>query len=192
MSKSNFVHIVCILDRSGSMGSLAVEVINSFNHFIQEQKAEPGKAKLTLVLFDNEIKTVYDRIKLKDVPELTSTEYYARGLTSLYDAIGTTLNRIEDDNVMVLIQTDGHENSSREYSQSDIKSLIEAKEDQGWDFTFLGANIDAADVGTGFGLSLDKTVQYAASNAGVSNAFVSMDASTKMYRNAKAEEFKLQ
>lgn len=187
--KQNAVHIVCILDRSGSMSSLQTEVINSFNTFLKEQQAEKGKAFLTLVLFDDRYDIIHDRVNIKDVPKLDSQTYFARGMTGLYDAIGKTVNSIIDKDVMVLIQTDGYENSSQEYNQKAIKELITKKENLGWDFIFLGANIDTMAEGSKMGLAASKSVSFQANSAGVEMAYMTMDMSTKAYRNAKLEEW---
>ncbi len=185
----NAVHIICILDRSGSMGRLTTEVIGSFNNFLKEQKAEDGKAYLTLVLFDNKYEVVYDRIDLMEVPDLTPEVYFARGMTAMYDAIGITINSCKDKDVMVLIQTDGYENASHEYGKTDIKKLITAKEALGWDFIFLGANIDTVAEGSNIGISSAKSVSFEANARGIDMAYSSMDSSTKMYRNMKSAEW---
>ena len=186
MSKKNSVEIICILDRSGSMGSLQTEVINSYNEFIRDQQKEKGKANVTLVLFDDKYEVVYENKNIKKVPELTSETYFARGMTGLFDAIGKAVNKSQSEDAMVLIQTDGQENSSQEWNKESIKKLIKEKEDLGWDFLFLGANIDAAAEGSSFGMMASKTMQYDASVNGVQDAFVSMSNITKSYRSSKA------
>jgi len=185
----NAVHIICVLDRSGSMASLSDEVINSFNHFLKEQQSEKGKAYLTLVLFDDRYEVVYDRVNLKNVKPIDSSIYYARGMTGLYDAIGKAINSNTDKDAMVLIQTDGHENSSHEYNQDSIKKLIKKKEDIGWDFIFLGANIDTKTEGFKMGITASKSVSFEASANGVEQAYFSMDTATKLYRSAKLNEW---
>lgn len=149
--------IVCILDRSGSMGNMANEVINSFNYFIQKQKELPGTStqdKLTLVLFDDNYEVVHDKIYLLNTPKLTSSTYYVRGMTSLNDAICKAVNNIDKSskNVIVLIQTDGQENSSKEFTTEYTKKLIKEKELLGWEFNFVGAGLDAFKNGETFGL----------------------------------------
>jgi len=187
--KAPVIDIICILDRSGSMRPLQVEVINSFNKFVKDQLKEKGKAKLTLVLFDDKYEIIHDRIKLKDVPDLTEEVYFARGMTSLMDAVGKTITTSKAKDAMVLIQTDGYENSSHEYNQAAIKKLIKEKEDQGWDFMFLGANINAADTGAGYGLHFSKTTQFVSNKAGIKMSFASMGMSSTNYRSMKAKEF---
>ena len=187
-NKNNSVHIICILDRSGSMASLQNEVINSFNNFLETQKSEKGKAYLSLVLFDDQYEVIYDKVNIKKVCPIDNTIYYARGMTSLYDAIGKTISSICDKNVMVLIQTDGNENSSQEYSQNAIKNIITSKEQLGWDFTFLGANIDTVKEGSKMGLSASKSISFAPTSRGVEMAYNTMSNSTSMYRSLKEDE----
>lgn len=176
-------HIICMLDRSGSMQSLQNEVINSFNNFIEKQK-KSGKAFLTLVLFDDEYSLILDKVKLETVKPIDESIYFARGMTALYDAIGKTLNRYPaEEKALVLIQTDGAENSSQEFKKADIKRIIEEKEKNNWEFVFLGANIDASSEGLSIGLSSDKTVQFAASANGIRDAYASMNATSNLYKN---------
>jgi len=184
--KKDKVQIVCILDMSGSMRDLATEVINSFNHFISEQKKLKGKAEVTLVLFDHVIEKPYYKVKLKDVKDIDETLYKPRGMTALYDAIGLTVEEFsEHKDVVLLIQTDGEENSSKEYTQSIIKDMIKDKEQDGWDITFLGANIDAKAVGSSLGVSLLKSVQYSNSADGIHEAFACMSKMSSDYRAKK-------
>jgi uncharacterized protein with von Willebrand factor type A (vWA) domain len=131
--------IICILDRSGSMRGSENEVINSFNKFIKDQKKIEGKAKVTLVLFDNEYEMPWRRIPLKDTPKLTKELYYTRGMTALNDSIGKTINDFsKKKKVIMLIQTDGFENCSREFSTDQVKKLIKKKKK--WEFVFIGSN----------------------------------------------------
>jgi hypothetical protein len=181
------VQIICILDRSGSMGSLASDVIGSYNTFIEQQKNEPGEAEVTLVLFDTMYEVVYDKIDVKNVPELTKEVYFARGGTALLDAIGRAVSTCTAKDAMVLIQTDGEENSSREYTKDMIKKLIDEKETAGWDFIFLGANIDAISAGDSFGMKMGKSVQYTANSVGMKVAFDTMSNATSLYRSSKMD-----
>lgn len=183
--KQSAVEIVCILDRSGSMKSLENEVIGSFNHFIETQKKEAGKANVTLVLFDDQYEVVYNSISIKKVPELTSKEYYVRGMTGMYDAIGKAINNCTAKDAMVLIQTDGYENSSKEYTGQQIKTLIKEKEDAGWDFIFLGADIDVSMEASKFGMSASKSFTYTKSADGMNDAFRAMSNATSSYRASR-------
>jgi len=140
--------ILCIMDRSSSMSSIMPEAVNAFNEFVQKQKALPGKANLTLVAFDNHYEVKYDSIDLNSVPLLTINQVQPRGMTALNDAIGRTINRAKDSRkTIVLIQTDGEENCSQEFDNEQVKALINAKKELGWEFIFIGAGIDAFDVG---------------------------------------------
>lgn len=182
------VQIISIIDMSGSMGMLQTEVIGAFNNFIAEQKKLKGKAEVTLVLFDDRyiIPEGFNKVKLKDTPELTKDIYKPSGMTSLYDAIGKTINNFEGyKDVIMLIQTDGEENCSKEFKQPDVKSMIHKKESEGWDITFLGANIDARSVGASIGLVAAKSIQYSFDTNGINEAFATMACSTAEYRGSK-------
>lgn len=140
------LHLVSILDRSGSMGGTESEVIGAYNAFIKEQLVLLGdknvESTATLVLFDNKVEEVYFQTPLHEVPELTSDVYFVRGMTALYDAIGTTIAKFEgEENVIFFIETDGAENSSHEYSGISLKAVVEAKKAAGWEFIFAGADL---------------------------------------------------
>ena len=175
--------IICILDRSGSMASLAPEVINSFNEFINDQKELPGKAKVTLVLFDNQYDVVHDRIALQEMATLNKDLYFARGMTALNDAIGKTIYGVDKKRkkVIVLIQTDGLENASHEFVNEDIKALVKEKEELGWKFVFLGANVDSFDEGMGRGIK--SAVDFDPTADGVKFAYSTMSDTTRAYRS---------
>lgn len=181
--KSIPTHIMCILDRSGSMSHLATDVIGSFNTFLNEQKSLDGEAFMTLVLFDNEYEVVYDKINLKDVKEIDSKIYFTRGMTALYDAVGKTIASNTDEKAIVLIQTDGAENSSKEYTKDSVKKLVEEKEKAGWKFIFVGANIDAASESAAIGIAKNCSVQFEANSAGLRSAYCSMSFATSDYRS---------
>jgi len=168
------------------MQSMMHEMIGAFNAFVEEQRQQPGEAVLDLYIFDNIIEKVYSDIKLRDVPPLTSEKAFARGSTSLNDAIGIAITSVGDyDDVIVLIQTDGYENSSQEYSTLQIKELIAAKEAAGWDFTFTGAGVDAFSMGAGYGLTADKCLSVSKDLIGA-NAYLSANSTrTSLYRSSK-------
>lgn len=187
--KSDKLQIVCILDMSGSMTPIADEVIGSFNHFIEEQKKLEGKAEVTLVVFDGIIEVPLDKVKLKKVQPIDSTIYKPRGMTALYDAIGKTIQNFDEyKDVVLLIQTDGAENSSQEFTQSVVQEMVKNKEAEGWDITFLGANIDAKSVGASLGVALHKSVQYTADTNGIQEAFACMSMMSSDYRATKLGE----
>jgi len=171
--------LVFILDRSGSMYGLEKDTIGGFNSMLEKQKAEEGEAVVTTVLFDNNYELVHDRFPLKHVAALTEKEYYVGGSTALLDAVGSTIQKISNvqkrlpaaskaDKVIFVIITDGMENSSLEYSYDSVKKLIEKhKTKYGWEFMFLGANIDAVAEAARFGVGEDRAVTYACDSAGV-------------------------
>ena len=170
--------LVFILDRSGSMAGLETDTIGGFNAMIEKQKKEAGEALVTTVLFDNESVTVHDRIPLQEVPPLTEKEYFTRGCTALLDAVGGTIRHIanihryirrEDvpEQTLFVITTDGYENASRYYDYDKVRRLIEhEKTKYGWEFLFLGANIDAAAEAKRFGIAADRAADYKCDTAG--------------------------
>lgn len=183
---NNSTELVVILDRSGSMQRLAEDTIGGFNSLIENQRKLEGKCTVTTVLFDNKVEILYQGKNIKEVPTLTSKEYFARGSTALLDAIGITINETNSrissmkeekpNKVLVAITTDGLENSSNEYSYSSIKSLIEEKKKKlGWDFIFLGANIDAIGEANKFGIERDMAMNIKATKVGQKYAFESIN-----------------
>ena len=169
--KMNEVEIVFILDRSGSMGGLEEDTIGGYNSFIKNKKNL--NAKLTTVLFDNEIEILHDREDIKKVKPLTNKDYYVRGCTALMDAIGTSINRIskvaEGKKVIFVITTDGLENASKEYNKKQIKKMIEKRKD--WEFMYLGANIDSYDEASSIGIRKERVSNYKASSKGTRKMF---------------------
>lgn len=171
-TNNNLTEMVFILDRSGSMYGLEKDTIGGFNSMLLKQKKEDGEAFVTTVLFDNEYQILHDRLPVKEVPEMTDNEYKPRGSTALIDAIGRTIRHIvnihkyqrKEDvpaNTIFVIITDGMENASHIYSSEKVKSMIEhEKEKYGWEFIFLGANIDAIETARHFGISGDRAVNY--------------------------------
>ena len=171
--------MVFILDRSGSMSGLESDTIGGFNSMIEKQKKE-GDAIVSTVLFSNDVEILHDRVGLKDVGKMTDREYYVTGSTSLLDAVGGTIERIKhvqtcDENIpgttFFVIITDGHENSSREYSYSKVRSLIESQKKEGWDFLFLGANIDVAEEAERIGIRRMNAVNYNCDPRGISDMY---------------------
>ena len=164
--------LVFILDRSGSMSGLEKDTIGGFNSMIEKQKREDGQALVSTVLFDNESVVIHDRLPLDRVPPLTEREYYTRGCTALLDAVGGAIHHIgnihkyarrEDvpEKTLFIITTDGYENASRRYDYEKVKKMIQhEKEKYGWEFLFLGANIDAAAEAKRFGIDEDRAVTY--------------------------------
>ena len=176
--KKDLTELVFILDRSGSMSGLEGDTIGGYNAMLEKQKKEQGEAVITTVLFDDKYELLHDRINLKGIQPITEKEYYVRGTTALLDAVGRTISKIvnvqkhtaEDEraeNVMFVITTDGMENASREYSYEKVRRMIEhQKSKHGWEFIFLGANIDAVDTAERFGIGQDRAVNYNADSDG--------------------------
>lgn len=187
------LHIVSILDRSGSMGGTEKEVIGAYNAFVEEQKklAEKNdiKADMTLVLFDNQYEQVYTKLRIDQVPTLDEKTYFVRGMTALYDAIGKTIAEFEGSKkVIFFIETDGYENSSKEFSQSTLRSIVEKKKAEGWDFNFVGADLDKATVqsmGSAFGIDASKTVAFDKSHLGYATRNAAFASATMAYVNEK-------
>ena len=164
--------LVFILDRSGSMSGLEADTIGGFNSMIAKQKKESGEAFVSTVLFDNESTVIHDRLPLGEVPPMTEKEYFTRGCTALLDAVGGAIHHIgnihkyarpEDvpEKTLFVITTDGQENSSRRYNYETVRRMIDhEKEKYGWEFLFLGANIDAVETAKHFGIGADRAVNY--------------------------------
>ena len=202
--KKNLTEIVFILDRSGSMAGLEDDTIGGFNAMIEKQKGEPGEAYVSTVLFDNVSEVIHDRVDIQKIEPMTRQEYYVRGSTALLDAVGGAIHHIgnvhkyarpEDrpEKTLFVITTDGMENASRHYSYERVKMMIERNTDKyGWEFLFLGANIDAAKEAARFGIRADRAANYHADSTGtavvyeaVSEAVCSVRASRPMSKEWK-------
>lgn len=164
--------LVFILDRSGSMAGLERDTIGGFNSMLEKQRKEPGDAVVSTVLFDTRVEVIHDRVALADVPDLTDREYYVRGCTALLDAVGGAIHHIGNvhkyarrenvpEKTLFIITTDGMENASRRYTYDKVRRMIEhEKEKYGWEFLFLGANIDAAAEAKRFGIDASMAANY--------------------------------
>ena len=184
--KKNLTELVFILDRSGSMAGLEGDTIGGFNAMIEKQRGEPGEAVISTVLFDNETEVIHDRVSLDRVPALTEKEYDVRGCTALLDAVGGAIHHIgnvhkyarEEDRpekTLFVITTDGLENASRRYTYDKVKAMIERqREKYGWEFLFLGANIDAAREAARFGIRADCAADYHADSIGTEAVYESV------------------
>jgi uncharacterized protein YegL len=180
---TQLIEIGFVLDRSGSMSSMAVEAIGGINGFLDSQQKLPGDARLTLVLFDHEYLVMYDGCPLKDVPPLNDHTYVPRGCTALLDAIGRTINTIGErldktpeaerpGKVIIAILTDGLENASQEFSPEQIRLMIEhQREKYAWEFIYLGANQDAIMVGERMGIASGCAVKFDEAPGGTATAF---------------------
>ena len=195
--KNNIVDIVFILDRSGSMGGLESDTIGGFNSMLEKQRKIEGKAFITTVLFDDEYELLHDRVNIAKVNNITEKEYFVRGSTALLDAIGKTIAKekaIQDtleknekaDKVLFIIITDGLENASREYNSATVKKLIETqKEKYGWEFLFLGANIDAIETANTIGISAERAVNYKSDSIGTKKNYDTLNKAVEEVRSGK-------
>lgn len=177
--KKGLTELVYVLDRSGSMAGLEHDTIGGFNGMLERQKKEKGEAFVTTVLFDDQYEVLHDHLPIQAVRSMTEKDYYVRGCTALYDAVGKTIQKIiniqrstaaeeQAEKVIFVITTDGFENASREYSCSRLKSMIEyQKARYGWEFIFLGANMDAVQEARQFGINADRSVTYENDGEGV-------------------------
>lgn len=194
MSKKGFSEIVCIIDRSGSMGLIRDDAIHGFNIFLDEQKKLPEEATLTFVQFDTEYEVIHENKPLRDVPNLDQSTYVPRGMTALLDAVGKTIESVgrrlsntpeenRPQKVIFAILTDGEENSSRQFALAKIKEMItHQKETYQWEFIFLGANQDVFAEATKIGIDPAHTASFVASGAGVRSGYTTMSNTVKGLR----------
>ena len=183
---NNKTELVFILDKSGSMSGLESDTIGGFNSMLEKQKAEEGSAHVTTVLFDNRIELLHDRLPIACVNPLTNKDYSVGGTTALLDAVGTTIERINEiqmaetpdnraDKVIFVITTDGFENASRKYSYPTLKSLIESQQKEfNWEFIFLGANMDAVAEAAKIGIQADRSASFVNDSEGIATNYDSV------------------
>ncbi|MBR4702857.1 MAG: VWA domain-containing protein [Oscillospiraceae bacterium] len=202
--KKNCTELVFILDRSGSMAGLEPDTIGGFNAMIEKQKKEAGECHVSTILFGSDSQVVHDRLPLAEVPPMTDKEYFVGGCTALLDAIGGAVKHIETihkyareedvpKHTLFVITTDGMENASRKFSSDEVKKLIRRKQEEGWEFLFLAANIDAVETARSFGIGEDRAVNYTPDAAGtqlnyevVGEAVASFRASRPLAKSWKA------
>mgnify|MGYP000959390996 CR=1 FL=1 len=182
--------LVFILDRSGSMSGLESDTIGGFNGMIAQHRSEGGDVLVSTVLFDHENEVIHDRVRIAEVPTLTDKEYYTRGCTALLDAMGDGIRHIKNVHkyarpedrparTMFIITTDGMENSSTRYTADQVRAMVKKQEKEaGWEFVFLGANIDAVQVAGGLGIRAENAVEFACDAAGVRENFASLSRMT--------------
>ena len=191
--------IICIIDRSGSMTSIAKDAIGGFNTFLEEQKRIPGEASLTFIQFNTEYEVVHENMPLNNVPVLDENTFRPRGATALLDAVGKTIDntgkRLADmseenrpDKVIVAILTDGQENSSTQYNRSKVKEMIQhQKEQYQWEFIFLAANQDAFAEAISLGINTKDTFNFQATSVGTRSAYKNMSNAVSQYRTKDKE-----
>lgn len=192
--KEKMTELVFILDRSGSMYSLTADTIGGFNSLIEKQRGEEGECVVSTVLFNSKCKVLHDRVPLEKIPLMTGADYRTSGNTALIDAIGGAIRHIgnvhkyarkEDvpQNTLFVIITDGMENASHIYTSDNVKKMIERqKEKYGWEFLFIGANIDAVETAKSFGISRDRATNYISDAKGTDVTYGAVSAAVSMMR----------
>lgn len=192
--KQNHTDITVVLDRSGSMSSVADDTIGGFNRFLNDQRTAAGTAVITLHQFDHEFETMIKGIDVRSAHELTDKTFVPRGNTALLDAIGRAIgdtgNRMNAlpeneraDKVVFVIITDGHENASHEYDHAKVFEMISHQRDKyKWEFVFLGANQDAIKAATNLGMAGANAMTYAANSVGTRSAFASTSSNLRSLR----------
>ena len=193
--RKNLTELVFNRERTRSMGGLEMDTIGGFNAMIEKQRGEPGEAFVSTVLFDNQSEVIHDRIPIGKMPQLTDKEYYVRGCTALLDAVGSAIHHIgnvhkyarEEDRpekTLFVITTDGMENASRRYGYDQVHEMItRQKEKYGWEFLFLGANIDAAREAARFGIAQEHAANYHADSKGTAVIYEAMGEAVRNIRS---------
>ena len=195
--KKNLTELVFILDRSGSMAGLEDDTIGGFNGMLAKQNQEPGQVLVSTVLFDNVSRVIHDRVDIQKLPPMTRKDYYVGGCTALLDAVGNAIHHIgnvhkyirEEDRpekTLFVITTDGMENASREYTYDRVKEMIQSRSREGWEFLFLGANIDAAKEAARFGIHPDHAADYHADSKGTGVIYEAVSEAICMARQCQA------
>lgn len=193
--------IVFLIDKSGSMGRLKDDTIGGFNSFVESQK-DDTKTTLTTVLFDYSCKTLHDGLDVYEVEEMTNKDYITGGGTAMLDAIGETINTVQyrhddmgdakPDNVLFVITTDGEENSSRKFTKADIERMIKHQTSgHGWEFIFLGANMDAVKEATSIGIDATKAANYSWTGQGTGALYSTVTCAATAVKNCTADSFDL-
>ena len=195
--KNNTTELVFILDCSGSMAGFESDTIGGFNSMMEKQKALDGKAYVSTVLFSNKSEVLHDRLPIQEVPRLTETDYRVGGCTALIDAIGGAIHHIgnihkyarnEDvpEHTLFVITTDGQENASHRYTSEQVKKMIERqKEKYGWEFLFIGANIDAVETAARYGIGADRAVNYNCDSVGTQLNYEVMSETICAFRESR-------
>ena len=201
MATNNITEIVFILDRSGSMAGLEKDTIGGFNSLIEKQKKEEGTAYISTVLFDNDSEVLHDRVPLDKIQPMTDNEYFVRGCTALLDAIGGAIHHIGNVHryarpedvpckTLFIITTDGMENASRRYTAEKVKTMIKNRQKCfGWEFLFLGANIDAVETAGRIGINPDRAVDYKCDSEGTALNYEVLGETVSVFRKCRSAAF---
>lgn len=180
---NSLTEIIFIMDRSGSMTSIADDTIGGFNSLIEKQKTEEGECKVTTVLFNSDHTKLHDCVDIKEISPMTKSQFTTYGTTALLDAVGDTINEVgarlaatpeeqRPGKVIVVITTDGYENASKEFTQEQVKKMINLQQNTyNWSFMFLGANIDAEQVGRSYGIREGYSKTYTATTWGTQSVY---------------------
>ena len=198
--KNNSTELVFILDRSGSMAGLESDTIGGFNSLIEKQKKLDEKCYVSTVLFNQVSEVVHDRVDLEQIKSMTDDDYIPGGCTALIDAIGDAIKHIKNvhkyireedvpEHTLFAIMTDGYENAIRKYSDAEVKKMIEKQKEEGWEFLFVGANIDSVSTAKGFGINQERAVNYHADHDGTRVAFCAVSETVAgLRKTGKVEE----
>ena len=197
--KKNLTELVFIVDRSGSMGGLESDTIGGINATLAKNRKLDGEAIVSIVLFDNTSEVLVDRVPIEQVKDLSREDYQVRGCTALLDAVGDSIRHIgrvqgympdeyKAEHVIFVITTDGLENASQRHSYNDVKRAIEQRTEEGWEFVFLGANIDAVGEAARIGIAADRAATYVADGAGIDVMYEGVAEACCAMRRASAGE----
>ena len=198
--RKSLTEVIFILDRSGSMRGLEADTIGGFNSMIEKQKKEEGEAYISTVLFDDQTEVLYDRVPVSKVEPMNDKQYYVRDCTALLDALGGAIHHIgnvhkyarEEDRpekTLFIITTDGMENSSHQYSYEKVKKMVERqKKKYGWEFLFLGANIDAIEVAGRFGIAANRAINYECDSKGTQLNYEVLSRTVSEFRACKCDD----
>ena len=198
--RKNLTELVFILDRSGSMSGLEADTIGGFNSLLEKQRKEEGEALVSVLLFDDQMEVLYDRVDIRKIEPMNDKQYYVRGCTALLDAVGGAIHHIgnvhkyarEEDvpeKTLFIITTDGMENASRRYTYDMVRKMVERqKERYHWEFIFLGANIDAISVAGRFGIRANRAVNYEHDAQGVQIQYEALSKTVSCARSAPSAQ----
>jgi uncharacterized protein YegL len=198
MAENEWTEIVCILDRSGSMGEIQDDTIGGFNAFVDEQREEAGRARISLVLFDNRVEKTWSFVDIENAPRLTREDYFVRGSTALLDALGRSLEAVRSniesmhtaerpDSVVILVMTDGYENASQEYDVRTVRRMVEMRQADGWEFVFIGADINADQIADSMGMSKGSASGATKDTQGTADVYKRMSRAVSNIRNKRGK-----